>query len=217
MSKKSLPSVDTLCFFTSANPPTVGHVTAVAQALKEIPGIKELLIIPPTSHVWGKDLVSFDDRIAMLKLTFGHLDPRISVSTLERDNHLSGYSLDTIQFLAKQKKQTIGILLGGDSIEVYHKWRNWEELLREAYIFVAPRDRVAQKERIRRLSADLAKYVGKRVFFLTDRTDETVMVSSTQARAELSTDHASQQVSSQIESYANKHKLYVPSGQSESI
>ena len=79
-----------------------GHITLALDCLKE-KNLDGVLCIPSFLHPFKKNVVSasFEDRLQMLRQTVSD-DNRFSISTIEKDESLSGYSIDTIRAVKKR-------------------------------------------------------------------------------------------------------------------
>ena len=71
-------------FGGSFNPPHLAHSLVALYVLETAP-VDELWITPTFRHAFGKDLASYDDRIAMCELAAAALGPRVRVSRAEED------------------------------------------------------------------------------------------------------------------------------------
>ncbi len=204
-----LPAVDLLLFFCTCNPPHIGHSEAILNALANLSSLQKVLVFPPYHHVWGKDMVSFTDRIAMARLAFEPLDPRIEVSELEAMPGLSGYSIDTILLIEKQYPgKRLGMLVGADTLSAFSKWRQWEEDLRKVMLLVAPRGDIHQSQARAAIPPELVGHVDREIFFLPDSTDTPALqTSSTTIRLELPRG-ISLKVSPAVLEYIQSKKLF---------
>ncbi len=205
----SLPALDILCFFGTFNPPHLGHTQALQSALRALPDLEKILVIPPAFHVWGKKPVSFDHRIQMARLAFEKLDSRVEVNDIEKTNNLSGYTVETLSLLQKDYRgKKIGILLGSDSMETFDTWKEFDGILKVASIFVAPRGKKKQHEVISILPEKLVLYLGRRIFFLPDQIEnKALFTSSTAVRLEIPT-HGVVELDPEVLSYITTHHLY---------
>jgi len=217
MKKTALGKTDILCYFISADPPTIGHLKTAKYGLSSLPTVKKLIVIPPASHVWGKKLASFTDRVNMLKLTFTRADPRIEISTIEKDLHLSGFTFDALKVIKKQNpKNKLGLLIGVDSLKTFTKWKNWQEILKTAAIFVSPRGKLPQSKHITKLSPELKPHLGNQLFFLPDHKHpkpDFLTISSSQTQKDLRKEGFSRTLTQTVNKYIEKRGLYQNHGQ----
>lgn len=200
-----------LCYFVTADPPTIGHQGVVAYGLAQIPGVTELRVIPPRQHVWGKTSVAFDHRFRMLQLAMEDIDQRIQISSVENDDTLSGYTVDTLNHLITENpNEQLGILLGSDAIDTFHLWKQWEHIVSMAMIYVCPRGTNLQETHQKSLPATVQQYVGSRILFLPDAdgTRYPLTTSSTDAREDLLHRGMSDRVPERVMNYIRSHGLY---------
>lgn len=204
------PAVDVLCYFVTADPPTVGHRAVVAYALSCLPAVNELRIVPPREHVWGKLTANFEHRFTMIQMTMRTIDPRIHVSRVETVPSLSGYTVDTLSELIRQEPGIqFGIVMGSDAVDTFHLWRDWKHILDLAVVYVCPRGVQCQAEHEERLPTDVKAYVGSRIYFLPDADGSYPLnVSSTDARADIAHRGMTDKVTPDVMSYIQEHNLY---------
>ena len=132
-------------FGGSFNPPHVAH-QLVALLVLETQAVDELWFLPTWKHPFGKDLASFDDRVAMCELACAALGPRASVSRVEhelaqRPEFVSSRTLDTVIALeAAHPGTSYRLVIGADILRETDKWWRWDELSRRAPPIVVGRD-----------------------------------------------------------------------------
>ncbi len=102
--------------------------------------IDVLLIIPDNipPHKEALGLVSGEDRMRMCEIAFSHLE-KANISDLELKRQGPSYTVDTLRELS-EKYDKLYLACGGDMIETFHLWRNYEEILRLAEIIAFSRD-----------------------------------------------------------------------------
>lgn len=130
-----------LLFGSNFNPPHLGHLIVIEQALEMIPNIDELWLMPTYHHSFGKDLIPAQQRLDMTNLLINELSlDRVKICSIEIDNKMSGHTYDTLQLLKSQYHQhTFSFLMGSDQLPSFTKWGNWEKLIEEMHFFVYPR------------------------------------------------------------------------------
>jgi nicotinate-nucleotide adenylyltransferase len=121
----------------SFNPPHVAHQLVALIAL-ETQDIDEIWFLPTWKHPFGKELASFDDRVAMTELACDALGPRASVSRIEetlaaRPGFVASRTLDTVIALEEAHPGTgFRLVIGADILGETDKWWKWDELSRRA-------------------------------------------------------------------------------------
>lgn len=118
-------------FGGSFDPPHVGHVLAVAYA-QSVARFDRVLCVPVASHVFGKALAPFADRVAMSELAFADLRG-VEVSSVERALPAPSRTLTTLQALsAEHPSWRLTLLVGADVLGETHRWHAWDEVCRLA-------------------------------------------------------------------------------------
>jgi nicotinate (nicotinamide) nucleotide adenylyltransferase len=111
----------------SFNPPHLGHQATILHAL-ECADIEHVLVTPVYKHPDGKELVSYEDRIHMLRMLTEPLPrERIIISAYEKiayEASGTGYTLDTLRtILADCPFETkVVLIMGSDLKSTYPKW-----------------------------------------------------------------------------------------------
>ena len=209
-------SVDQLFYFGSFNPPTRGHFWVMAESLKHISSVGGLLVVPSYQHVWEKPLAEYEDRCTMLQLGLEEmpvLKKSVRVSRIEHDKKLSGYTIDTIKKyhhdLGGDKK--FGIIVGADTIKVFNKWRDWQELLQLVEVFVFPRAPMStEAEIIAAVPDSMKNVVHQRIHpLMSGKKLDYLDVSSVRARKEISETGKSKILSPAVLAYIRKKSIYL--------
>jgi len=117
------------------NPPHLGHLRA-AQYFQQSLALDEVIIIPakqaPLKTAPG---VSGEDRLALCERTFP-----FPVSDMELRRPGVSYTVDTLRDLHGQYPGAkLFLLVGEDQRDKFRQWKDWEEILRLAELFVLPR------------------------------------------------------------------------------
>lgn len=119
-------------FGGSFNPPHIGHMLAVTYVLSQ--HVDRVIVVPTFKHAFGKDLVSFEHRMEMARLTFDWLNQGaffMKVSVLDIEQKI-GHSrtLDTIKALYDRFASDIQLRLvvGSDILYERDKWHKFDEI-----------------------------------------------------------------------------------------
>ena len=211
----------------SFDPVHSGHLE-VAQKVSKLFDIELLLFVPAevAPHKVGRNVTSSFHRHAMLALATQN-DPLLMVSTYELDEPDRRYTVDTLKhFLQVFLNDEIFFVMGADSWEEIHTWREWKLLLSLTNHIVVTRP--GYKIDVERLgptviekvvdlrggrSADIGS--GPRIF-LTDVVQKDI--SATQIRnaaASQNVDQLSKLVPEAIAEYISKYRLYRNSNETE--
>ncbi len=121
------------------DPPHAAHLALVQAALANLQ-LDELRVIP-TGNAWHKarPLSPARHRLTMAQLAFSSV-PGVVVD--ERETHRSGpsYTIDTLRELKDQRADSdLFVFLGEDQARALPTWRDWQQILQLAIIYVADR------------------------------------------------------------------------------
>ncbi len=120
-------------FGGSFNPPHVGHVLAATYVLAT-GAVDRVLVAPVAQHVFGKDLETFEHRVAMCELAFRDVAGS-EISAVESELPPPNRTLDTLRFLEGEHPDwRLRLMVGADALEEADRWHRFDEVCR-----VAPR------------------------------------------------------------------------------
>lgn len=205
---------ETLLFFGTFNPPTLGHLFVITQVLQLFPD-SQLWIIPADTPIWEKKgVVVFSHRMGLLALLCkqlpNDLQPRVSVNPVEHEKQLSGKTIETLEYLQRlhpQKK--FRIVMGADSFTTFDRWYQWESILQAVPVSVIPRGTLFLPQDIRTAcSRALQVYIETRVSIHPIQDQDERWFSSTQTKADLQVLGESIELPSTLLSYIRTHLLY---------
>ncbi|WP_319561921.1 nicotinate (nicotinamide) nucleotide adenylyltransferase [Marispirochaeta sp.] len=123
----------------SFNPLHLGHLQLADECMAA--GYNRVVFVP--AHIAAhKDPVpgnSPDERLAMVRLAAEAYGYDVCNCEIQRGG--ISYTIDTIKFLKNHYNPAgkIGLIIGEDLLEGFHKWRNYRELLTEVDILLARR------------------------------------------------------------------------------
>lgn len=126
-------------FGGSFDPPHLGHLL-VMTAVLGLRKADEVLVVPCVSHPFGKDMASFEDRLAMCRFMIGGIGGRMAVSDVEKRKNLSGRTLDTVLAVRDEYPDSeLRLLVGADILSEKDKWYRFEEIEKLASLIVVGR------------------------------------------------------------------------------
>lgn len=132
--KKSHVPQKIVVFGGSFNPPHIGHLMMIGglfdQNNKENYLVDKVIVLVSNNPWKEKDenLAPFKDRLAMAKLAFEHI-PNVIVSDIEKDMVAPYGTWDVLGRLKMQyPNDIISLLIGGDNVINFEKWKNYQEL-----------------------------------------------------------------------------------------
>jgi nicotinate-nucleotide adenylyltransferase len=119
------------------DPPHLGHQN-ITRALLEQKLADEVWYVPVGEHHFGKKMASAEDRVAMLQLVLD--DPRVKIERYEIDTAGISYTHKTLEALSAQyPEHHFSWIIGSDNLPSFHKWGDYQALLKEFPFYVYPR------------------------------------------------------------------------------
>lgn len=137
------PSTKTVALFGgSFNPPHVAHQLVALYVLETQP-LDELWFVPTYTHVFGKALAPYEDRVAMCELATAALGPRVKVSRDEealalRPDFVASRTLDLATHVVASGVAP-RLVVGTDILGETAKWHRWSEVVALAPLIVVGR------------------------------------------------------------------------------
>lgn len=127
-------------FFGSFNPIHNGHLI-LASTVAENTDLKEIwfVVSPQNPFKIRKSLLHEQDRYDMVRLAIGD-DFRFRVSDIEFFLPKPSYTIDTLTHLhEKYPQHEFKLIVGGDNLNSFSKWKNYEVILDHYGLVVYPR------------------------------------------------------------------------------
>jgi nicotinate-nucleotide adenylyltransferase len=127
-------------FFGSFNPIHTGHLI-LASTIAENTDLKEIwfVISPQNPFKTQKSLLHEQDRYDMVQLAIGD-DYRFKVSDIEFFLPKPSFTIDTLTHLhEKYPQHEFKLIIGGDNLTSFSKWKNHEVILDHYGLVVYPR------------------------------------------------------------------------------
>ncbi len=127
-------------FFGSFNPIHNGHLI-LANYIAEYCDVDEVLFIvsPQNPFKQDKHLLSDDLRLQMVKTAIADY-PKFAVSDVEFCLPKPSYTIDTLIELRRQDpKSQFVLIIGGDNLQSFSKWRNADAITEMCEVWVYPR------------------------------------------------------------------------------
>ena len=128
-------------FFGSFNPIHFGHLM-IASYMVEYTDLDALwfVVSPQNPHKSKNSLANDYDRLHLVQLAI-HNDDRLKVSDIEFGLTKPSYTVDTLAYLSERYPDyDFVLIIGGDNLETFHKWKNYEVILNkhELYVYKRP-------------------------------------------------------------------------------
>jgi len=127
-------------FFGSFNPIHIGHL-AIANYIVEYSDLDEIwLVVSPQNPLKKKKtLLNEYDRLKMVELALKD-DFRIKPTDIEFRLPKPSYTIDTLTYLSERNpKHDFVLIAGTDNFQSFHKWKNYEQILKQYKLYVYPR------------------------------------------------------------------------------
>lgn len=127
-------------FFGSFNPIHVGHLAIAEAALNETDLQQIWLMVSPQNPFKKKSsLLSEVDRLRMVEKAVEE-NFKLRASNFEFFLSKPSYTIDTLTALAERyPKHEFSLIMGEDNLQHFHKWKNYEAILKYYQMYVYPR------------------------------------------------------------------------------
>ena len=127
-------------YFGSFNPVHIGHMV-IANYVVEFSGLEELwfIVSPQNPHKDKTHLLNDDDRLELVQMAVEG-DNRLQVSDIEFSLTKPSYTYNTLACLEDRHPGiSFKILMGSDNLEIFHKWKNYRNIIENHELIVYPR------------------------------------------------------------------------------
>ncbi len=127
-------------FFGSFNPIHIGHM-AISNYILSFSDVEQLwfIISPQNPFKAKKSLLADYHRLELVRLAIGD-NPKMQASNIEFSMPQPSYTVDTLARLSEKFPQhDFSLIMGGDNLKAFHKWKNFEEILKYHKLLVYPR------------------------------------------------------------------------------
>lgn len=125
-------------FFGSFNPVHTGHLL-IANYFIEFAGLDKIwfIISPQNPFKTNDQLLNENTRLQLMKLAI-HNDPHFVASDFEFNLPRPSYTVNTLERLRQDYPYDTFIpLIGGDNLQSFHLWKNYQDILQfhEVYVY----------------------------------------------------------------------------------
>ena len=127
-------------FFGSFNPVHVGHMIIANHMLNHTDLDSVWLVVSPHNPLKQKKTLAKDyDRLHLVNLAIGD-ELNLKASDIEFKLPHPSYTIDTMAYLEeKYPDKEFNLIMGGDNLYNFHKWKNYELLLKKYRILIYKR------------------------------------------------------------------------------
>lgn len=126
--------------FGSFNPIHIGHLI-IAETVLGLPDLHEvwLVVSPHNPFKEKKTLLNQYDRLHLARLSVEN-NAKLRVSDIEFKLSQPSYTIDTLAHLhEKYPNYDFMLIMGEDNLAHFHKWKNYEQILKYYQLIVYPR------------------------------------------------------------------------------
>ena len=130
-------TVKTGLFFGSFNPIHIGHMILAEYMVEYTPLQEVWFVVSPQNPLKEKNSLLADyHRLAMVNIAVED-DARMRSCNIEFKMSQPSYTIDTLTYLGEKHPGRQFVLIGGtDILPSFHKWKNYEELLKQYEIYI---------------------------------------------------------------------------------
>ena len=124
-------------FFGSFNPIHSGHLL-IANYMVDFTDIEKIwfVISPQNPFKSNDDLLDENQRLHLLNLAIEN-DDRFETCSVEFSLERPSYTIHTLKYLSNEYPQHTFIpIIGGDNLQNFHKWKDFEKILLEHELYV---------------------------------------------------------------------------------
>ena len=124
-------------FFGSFNPIHVGHLIIANYMATKTDLDKVWMVVSPQNPHKKKSTLARDyDRLHLVRLATED-NNQLEASNIEFDLPKPSYTIDTLTYLReKHPDKEFTLIMGGDNLATFHKWKNFEVILKYYSIYV---------------------------------------------------------------------------------
>lgn len=181
----------------SFNPPHQRHLN-IGLYLTHQHLVDKVIYVPVGDHYPKRDLVSFRNRVEMLKLMLEDYE-KLEYSLLEKEKPY--YTYETLDYFKKKyPKDDIYFILGSDNLCELDTWKRHDYLLENYHFLVIPRNEDQKNVVMKKY----LKYVSH-IHWLAFPKEK---ISSTEIRFKIKNGEVVQELSSKVKEYIKEKKLY---------
>lgn len=127
-------------FFGSFNPIHVGHLI-IANFMATQTDLQQVWIVvsPQNPHKKSNSLARDQDRLHLVRIAIEE-NLKLKASNVEFDLPKPSYTIDTLTYLKESHpEKEFVLIMGGDNLGSFHKWKNYEVILANHQIYVYKR------------------------------------------------------------------------------
>ncbi|NNC86503.1 MAG: nicotinate-nucleotide adenylyltransferase, partial [Bacteroidia bacterium] len=127
--------------FGSYNPVHMGHMV-LANYFAEFSDMDQVwMVVSPHNPLKKQSsLLADHHRFQLVELAIGEEYKNIKTSKIEFGLPVPSYTINTLAHLSeKYPDHTFSLIMGSDNLEHFHKWKNYEQIIENHFLYVYPR------------------------------------------------------------------------------
>jgi nicotinate-nucleotide adenylyltransferase len=122
-------SGSTVIYGGSFNPPHIAHQMTLLYLLEAL-GAARVLVVPARTHALGKELVGFEERVALCELMAEPFGERVQVSRVEDELGGAGRTYDLLVHLrTSMPGEKLVLSVGADILGETDRWYRWDDIV----------------------------------------------------------------------------------------
>ena len=127
-------------FFGSFNPVHIGHLIIANYMATQTDLDKVWMVVSPHNpHKKKASLAGDYDRLNLVRHALEG-NEKVEASDIEFGLPKPSFTVDTLVYLQeKYPKHEFALIMGGDNLATFHKWKNYEQILKNHRIYVYQR------------------------------------------------------------------------------
>ena len=133
-------------FFGSFNPIHIGHLI-IANYMVEFTDLNRVwFVVSPHNPLKEKKTLLADHYRLQLVNEAITDNNKLKASSIEFKLPQPSYTINTLTHLSeKYPKNEFVLIIGGDNLVTFHKWKNYEQILKQYELYIYPRPHVETK------------------------------------------------------------------------
>lgn len=134
-------------YFGTFNPIHIGHLIIANHVVNNSPLDEVWFVVSPHNpHKKKSSLLADHHRLSLVKEAIEDND-NLKASDVEFNLPQPSYTATTLIYLQEQyPEKEFTLIMGEDNLRSLHKWRNYEEIIKNHKIIVYPRNQTIQEE-----------------------------------------------------------------------
>lgn len=128
-------------YFGTFNPIHVGHLV-IANYMADFTDLDKVwMVVSPQNPLKQKSSMLKDYHRLMMARIATEENAKLHISNIEFDLPRPSYTSDTLAYLMdKHPNDEFCLIMGEDNLRTFHKWKNYEHILKSHQLYVYPRN-----------------------------------------------------------------------------